>query len=267
MFEEKKLWKERFSQRTRELGKYLPYMFNGFVLIIVMLGVTAYYIRDLLQTLNLSFPLVIICVLGFLLSLSPVYNFLKEPDKVFLLPLENRLRNYIIRCAVISLVFQGHLLLLLLAVFMPLLEKTSHITFEQFLPIFLVLLCLKSWNMALQWKIGFFTEVSSQLFDKVIRFCINTVFLLLYLSGGNPLLLIALLVVMCIYFAYFDNLTKRKGLKWDDLIENEENRMMQFYRIANLFIDVPQLKNTVKRRKWLDFLLRKITFRNPPLLG
>jgi ABC-2 type transport system permease protein len=114
--------------------------------------------------------------------------------------------------------------------------------------------------MASQWKIGFFTEGSFHLFDKVIRFCLNTVFLGLYLSGANPLILLVLSVVMSFYLAYFHSLSKRKGFKWVDLIKSEENRMMQFYRIANLFTDVPQLKDTVKRRKWLDFLLRKITF-------
>jgi ABC-2 type transport system permease protein len=49
--------------------------------------------------------------------------------------------------------------------------------------------------------------------------------------------------------------TKEKGLKWEQLIELEEKRMGAFYRIANLFTDVPKLKDRVKRRKWLDPLV------------
>lgn len=50
------------------------------------------------------------------------------------------------------------------------------------------------------------------------------------------------------------------GLKWDILIDGEEKRMASFYRLANMFTDVPQLKATVKRRKWLDILINRIAF-------
>jgi ABC-2 type transport system permease protein len=50
------------------------------------------------------------------------------------------------------------------------------------------------------------------------------------------------------------------GLKWEQLIEGEEKRMANFYRLANLFTDVPKVKDTVKRRKYLDFFISKIPF-------
>jgi ABC-2 type transport system permease protein len=50
------------------------------------------------------------------------------------------------------------------------------------------------------------------------------------------------------------------GLKWDLLIAQEEKRMASFYRLANLFTDVPKLKDTVKRRKWLDIFIHSISF-------
>jgi ABC-2 type transport system permease protein len=45
------------------------------------------------------------------------------------------------------------------------------------------------------------------------------------------------------------------------LIDLEEKRMTSFYRLANLFTDVPKLKDTVKRRIWLDFLINRISFK------
>jgi ABC-2 type transport system permease protein len=50
------------------------------------------------------------------------------------------------------------------------------------------------------------------------------------------------------------------GLKWDILINQEEKRMASFYRLANMFTDVPKLRDTVKRRKWLDLLINRIAF-------
>ena len=50
------------------------------------------------------------------------------------------------------------------------------------------------------------------------------------------------------------------GLKWDLLIAQEEKRLASFYRLANLFTDVPKLKDTVKRRKWLDIFIQSHFF-------
>jgi ABC-2 type transport system permease protein len=36
--------------------------------------------------------------------------------------------------------------------------------------------------------------------------------------------------------------------------------MASFYRLANMFTDVPQLKATVKRRKWLDIFINQMAF-------
>jgi ABC-2 type transport system permease protein len=52
------------------------------------------------------------------------------------------------------------------------------------------------------------------------------------------------------------------GLKWEYLIDLEEKRMTSFYRIANLFTDVPKFKDRVKRRRWLDWVLGWISFRS-----
>ena len=43
---------------------------------------------------------------------------------------------------------------------------------------------------------------------------------------------------MCI-----SHLAKHKSLKWEAHIEYELRRKQRFYRIANLFTDVPHLKN------------------------
>ncbi len=54
--------------------------------------------------------------------------------------------------------------------------------------------------------------------------------------------------------------TRQKILKWDRLIALEQKRLLSFYRIANLFTDVPSLAGKVARRKWLDGFLVFIPF-------
>ena len=98
------------------------------------------------------------------------------------------------------------------------------------------------------------------LWDWLIRFVLNTVLLFFIIEGAKILYIMVILVIMVGLLAYFYHITKEKTVYWDLLIEREQRRMMSFYRFANLFADVPELKGRVKRRKWLDPVLAGIRF-------
>jgi len=129
-----------------------------------------------------------------------------------------------------------------------------------FLPIFIVLLVIKAWNLAVGWKIHFFVQLSVHRWDLLTRLLMNVFFTYLLLKQASFYLILLLGLIMAAYYGFFHVRTSPLGLKWDLLIEQEQKRMASFYRLANLFTDVPQLKESVKRRKWLDFLLRGISF-------
>jgi ABC-2 type transport system permease protein len=264
MFDDNKLWRERFGKRTKDLGKYLRYIFNGHLMIVLLflLGSAAYYYQNWVKGLPDNFPseiIMAICI-GLFLTYSPVYNFLLEADQVFLLPLENKMKRYFYRSGVISFIFQGYILLLVLAVFMPMFARVSSSGFRPFFPFLIVLLVVKAWNLASGWRIQYFIQPSIYRWDAIVRYFINTSFAFLLFKQANSLILVAIAVVMVLYFRSFYIRTKNSYLKWDLLINQEEKRMNSFYRLANLFTDVPTLKDTVKRRKWLDFLLGSIAF-------
>ncbi|MDV2583759.1 ABC transporter permease, partial [Alkalibacillus haloalkaliphilus] len=44
-------------------------------------------------------------------------------------------------------------------------------------------------------------------------------------------------------------------IKWEHLISIEQKMLMFFYRIANAFTDVPQLKEQVRSRSYLNGML------------
>ncbi|RHW43135.1 ABC transporter permease [Neobacillus notoginsengisoli] len=264
MFDGTRLWKERAGHRVKELGRYLKYIFNGHIVIVLLflLGTAAYYYQEWLKTLDTGFPSEMIgaIVFGLFLTLSPVYNFLREADKVFLLPLEEKLSGFFLRSSIVSGALQSYVLLMLLALFMPLFAKTGGIGFSMFLPTLLLLLAVKAWNIAAQWKVSFQADASSILIDKAIRFLLNAAFSYLLFAGNGFLLLVPFVGIMFAYLGYFHSAARGKGLQWEALIAGEEKRMMAFYRLANLFTDVPHLKENVKRRSWLDFLLSGIPF-------
>jgi ABC-2 type transport system permease protein len=264
MFDDKNLWRDRAGQRVKDLGRYLRYIFNGHLMIVLLflLGSAGYYYQNWIKNLPANFPaeIVMAIILGFFLTQSPVYNFLLEADQVFLLPLEIRLKNYFYRSGIISLIFQGYIILLVLAVFMPMYAHVSKSGFHLFLPFLILLLMLKAWNLACSWRIQYIVQPSAYRWDWIVRYFINTSFMFLLFKQAQFIILIVLAVIMAFYYRSFYGQTKSRGLKWDILISHEEKRMNSFYRLANLFTDVPHLKDTVKRRKYLDFLLGKIHF-------
>jgi len=264
MFDENKLWRDRAGGRMKDLGRYLRYIFNGHLVIVLLffIGTAAFYYQDWIKSLSPSFPapLIIAVIIGIFITYSPIYNFLLEADKVFLLPLEEKLKGYFFRSGVTSFVFQGYILLLILAVLIPIYAHVSGNGFGSFIPFFLVLLLLKAWNLAATWKIQFYVETSVHRWDFLIRYLLNAVFVYLLFKQANLLILIVIGVIMIFYYYSFHGRTTKMGLKWDQLIEAEEKRMASFYRLANLFTDVPKLKDTVKRRKYLDLLIIRIPF-------
>lgn len=265
MFDEKKLWKDRFYTRVKELGRYLRYIFNGHIVIVLvfLLGGAAYYYQNWIKTIPSDFPVawIMAIILGITLTVSSVYNFLLEADRIFLLPLENRMQRYFLHSGVASLVFQGYILLLILAVLMPLYAHVNTNGFRVFIPFFIALLIIKAWNFAVSWKAQYFIPTSVKVMDCSIRLILNVSFAYFLLKHGNLIILLFLVVLMAVYYRLLSIRSKNNGLKWDKLIDQEERRLNSFYRLANLFTDVPKLKEAVHRRKWLDFLTKPITSR------
>ncbi|MDR6124645.1 ABC-2 type transport system permease protein [Bacillus sp. SLBN-46] len=264
MFDDKKLWKDRAGGRVRDLGRYLRYIFNGHLVIVLLflIGTGAFYYQQWVEKLSSNFPaeIIIAVVIGLFLTYSPVYNFLLEADKVYILPLEDKLKGYFFRSGIASFVFQGYILLMVLAVLMPMYAHVDSSGFQLFLPYLIVLLALKGWNLATSWRIHYFVQNSVHRWDMVVRYFINAVCTFLLFKQANVFILFILVVVMAFYYRFFYVRTKKMGLKWDLLIDHEEKRMASFYRLANMFTDVPKLKDTVKRRKWLDWLISNIPF-------
>lgn len=264
MFDAKKLWRDRAGGRMKELGRYLRYIFNGHLVIVLLflLGTGAFYYQRWVETLTADFPaeIIIAVFIGLFLTYSPVYNFLFEADKVFILALEEKLKGYFMRSGLVSFIFQGYILLMIFAAFMPIYAKVSGNGFGMFLPFLIVLLAVKAWNLGVSWQIDYFVEPSVHRWDMIVRYFMNLTISYLLLKQANIVILLLLALVMSIYFWYFYSRTRNMGLKWDLLIDQEEKRMASFYRLANMFTDVPKLKDSVKRRKWLDIFINNIPF-------
>lgn len=254
------IWKKRIIDYNQELQKYLKYMFNDHLLFVLIFAVggAAFTYNQWVKTLEPSFPAAYIMafILGLILAWSPVYTFLKEADAVFLLPLENRLSGYFRKSIWISFMFQSYIQLIVLAALMPMYVAVSSNGFNSFFPLLALVLALKVWNLYVRWFMLRYQEREAHWIDSIIRFLLSGSLLLLILSDAPILTTIAVAVIMAGYLFYFYQATKKKNLKWDLLIHLEQQRMLMFYRIANMFTDVPKLKGKVHRRRWLDFIVK-----------
>jgi ABC-2 type transport system permease protein len=264
MFDEKLLWKERLARTSKELSSYLRYIFNGHLVIVLifLLGTAAFYYQEWLKTIPQSFPssLIMAVLLALLLTYSPIFTFMSEADRIFLLPLETRLEGFFKKSIWISFFGQIYLLLIGLAVLMPLYAAVNQGNFKRFFPFLLIMLIVKFVNLMIRWHLQYYRESNVSRMDSIIRFFVNLVLLYLLFSNASIYFVMAALVILLGLYVYYKNHTKEKGLNWDLLIEQDERRMTSFYRLANLFTDVPKLKNRIKRRKWLDGLLVRIRY-------
>ncbi|MBN6887643.1 ABC-2 type transport system permease protein [Cytobacillus horneckiae] len=264
MFNEQRLWKDRLSKRIKELSRYLKYIFNGHIVIVMvfLIGTAAYYYQEWVKGLPQDYPvsLIMAVILGLLVTYSPIYTFLEEADRVFLLPLEERLNGYFKKAIFVSFLFSAYMIIIGLAVFMPMYASVNNGSFGSFLPFLAVLLLLKILNFTIRWRVQYFINNQTHLLDSLVRFFVNGTFLYLLFEGASLIFLAIVGAILLLLYGYYFVKTKEKGLKWEYLIQSEERRMASFYRLANMFTDVPHLKERIKRRKWLDWLLINIPF-------
>ncbi|MFJ8244561.1 ABC transporter permease [Peribacillus asahii] len=258
-------WKERFVSYSKEMQRYLRYIFNGHLVFVMVIafGGAAYYYSNWVKTLHSDFPAVPIMavILALLVTRSPIHTFLREADTVFILPVETQLKPYFTRSILLSWFLQSYMLLLVLAALMPMYAKVTGSGMNDFVTVLIVLLLVKMINLNSQWYVLKYQEVSTSRIDLLLRFVINVVLLYVVLDKASIWVSVLILCILLGLFAYYRGATRQKALQWERLVALESKRLQAFYRLANLFTDVPSLGSKVARRKWLDFLLSFIPYK------
>lgn len=264
MIDANKLWKQRFQLYVKDTRRYLKLIFNDhfkFVLLFAV-GGGAYYYQNWLKTLPEDFPsaLIIAVIAAFVLTQSPIQTFLKEADLVFLLPVETELKSYFNRSIIFSYMLQCYLLIFVIAALGPLYLHQPDTSIKELLIITVLLVIVKGVNIMTRWYVQFAPDKSALRTDQFVRFALNFIFTYFLVLGAHWIFVFIIGVLFLILFVYFFLAAKGKGLKWEQLIEMEAQRMMTFYRIANMFTDVPKLKEQVRRRSWLNWLTNRLPF-------
>src|SRR5699024_10078013 len=224
----------------------------------------AYYYQAWLAQLPENFPTAIIIgiTFGLVVSYSPVRTLLKEPDLVFLIVAEKKMNAYFRNAIIYSFLIQLYLVLLIGAALGPLYtasfpEREGNL----YLLTILVLFIFKASNLLINWWMYRVRESRMRNREMGIRIVVN-IFVFYFIISGEMLLAGVMTVLFAAVFLYsYMTARKQPGILWDLLLEKDQNRMQSFYRIANMFSDVPHIKNRISKRQWLvSFATRKIPF-------
>jgi ABC-2 type transport system permease protein len=266
MFDSHAFYKKRISEHLKETSRYLRYIFNGHIAFasFFFIAVAAYYYQQALTELPDNFPTSIIIgvAFGLVASYSPVRTLLKEPDLVFLIAAESKMNTYFRNALIYSFLIQLYVVFLIAAALGPLYfasfpERAGNV----YLLTIAVLLIFKVGNLVANWWMLKVRDPWMRQVDMGVRMVLNAAIFYLMVNG-NMLLAGIATVLFAIVFLY--NLAisrKQAGLHWSLLVEKDSQRMQAFYRIANMFAEVPHLKTPIKKRAWLVSL-----FSNLPLM-
>ncbi|AOM04242.1 MULTISPECIES: ABC transporter permease EcsB [Bacillus] len=253
------LWKERFRQFLKEVRTYSKYVFNDHLkfIFVFIIGAGAYYYQQWLQTLTTSFPtaLVMAVLIGLVLTAGSIQTLLKEADLVYLLPVEEKLKPYFTKAFLFTFMIQLYIIAIVAAALAPLYFQQMKQTGAGYIWIVLAFVIVKAWNLFVAWEKSFLTDQNIQRADWFIRFILNGLFVYFLVERTSVLFIGGIVLLMVLYLAIMHQMVKGKPLNWEYLISEEGKKMMLLYRIANMFVDVPALKERVSRRKWLDFIL------------
>ncbi|HFK1516457.1 TPA: ABC transporter permease EcsB [Bacillus cereus] len=256
------LWKERFRHFLQEVRTYSKYVFNDHLkfIFVFIIGAGAYYYQQWLQTLTPSFPtaLVMAVLLGLVLTAGSIQTLLKEADLVYLLPVEEKLKPYFTKAFLFTFMIQLYIIAIVAAALAPLYFQQMKQTGVAYIWIVIAFVIVKAWNLFVAWEKSFLTDQNIQRADWFIRFILNVLFVYFLVERTSVMFIGGIILLMVLYLAIMHQMVKGKPLNWEYLISEEGKKMMLLYRIANMFVDVPALKERVARRKWLDFILSMI---------
>lgn len=254
------LWKKRLNLYLKRMIKYYRYVFNDHFVIalLFLLGGISYTYSNFIKSLNvdLSYPWakpVVIIVLLVMLQFGKVGTLIDEPDKVFLLPQEKGMREYLMKAQKRAWVSNSVIQIVVWIVLLPFIYYGVHLNLVESIILLLSQVALKVAQVNLFFIRAFEAKYQAGKYSLIFNYVV-------------PLIVYTLGLYASIYFAlgltvglilYLKSLPKNKIIQWNYLIDVEKLRLMRKYSFFNLFTDVPQVKKKAKRRKYLDCLIPK----------
>ncbi|MCK1989289.1 ABC transporter permease [Lysinibacillus fusiformis] len=257
------VWSSRFMHYIGEVQKYMQFIFTGHIAIVLvfLIGAGGYQYSEWLKVVQSDFPAetLIAVFIGVLLAFSRPTTLLREPDQVYLLPLESKMSLYFSKALAWTFWSQVWIVAIVYIVSIPLLKAVTDLTTGDIWSIFLLVIVLKYISVLGEFSYRYSERGQMVWVDRLIRAIIFAAAVFMGLQA-QLLLSIVATVISVIYIIVFRKKSTGEPVPYEHFVKLEQNRMMSFYRFANYFTDVPHLHGSIRRRGWMDWLYKFVPY-------
>ncbi|WP_268912943.1 ABC transporter permease [Lentilactobacillus sp. SPB1-3] len=253
------LFKNRLSSHLTEMLKYLRLVFNDYFVLALMfmIGGLGYYYSGVLKSLHQGTwwaALLMIVIFTASLQLGRLATLLEDPDYVFWLPKESEMHRYFKSGFNYSLVIAIVVQVVVWFISMPFMVRTMHV---QMIFLLISLILLK-----ITWLLSDYVrkfKIKTWLANRtIIRFCLPIITLVASFYINSIVGMIISIIFLLTLMWYARKLSGNVPVDWRDAIDDENSRMHTIYSFFNLFTDVKEIGGSVKRRRYLDWLVNRI---------
>ncbi|MGQ5709652.1 ABC transporter permease [Lactobacillus sp. PSON] len=253
--------KKRLNENFKQSVKYLTLVFNDFFILalIFLFGALMFWYAQSMKTMpsNLWFYKPLVGILLWLpLLTGHLVTLIREADMQFLFTQDKNMGQYLKPMFRYSLILPVILELLLAGILFPFANLKAQMGVVNYILLVIVALILKYDELC--------AEENNLYFGQKINFNILSLLALIIMIASSYWEVIGLcLGVIGMFFepnfqpAFGNKINKKNLFDWRYAIDTERLRKDRVYSIFSMFTDVQEKQVTIKRRKYLDFLLPK----------
>lgn len=257
------VWSKRFNHYINEVQKYMRFVFTGHLALVLVfvIGAVGYQYSKWLKVVSDAFPgeWVVATVVGLILAFSRPVTLLREPDQVYLLPLESKMPYFFKKALNWTFWSQVGLAAVVYIIGIPLLKAVTELSPLMIWLGLAIVVVLKYLNVQIEFNYRYCNRGNNTLVDRIARVLISILAVQAMLASN-----FALAIIIIVLFIFYNGALKRRvkaqPIPYEHFVKLEQNRMMGFYRFANYFTDVPHLRGSIRRRGWLNFVYNLIPY-------
>ncbi|MCD8899331.1 ABC transporter permease [Staphylococcus gallinarum] len=251
--------KQLFIQRKREIAKekryYNKFIFNGHfsVFLVILLGAFIMGYAGWLQSIpkHINYALIASVVMA-VISIFPIRTLLKDADRLFLLPFEKHMSEYMKQSISYSYFTRIGLQILMIVILFPLFYVLNGQTFGFYVIFAILALLLPLLGLVLKWLWYKYKLESWSLYTLLLIIYTSSYYVALGVKSIASIVAVFILIGLAIILY---KSTDKHLFPWEKLIKIEQQHHINYYKFVNMFTDVKHLKETAVRRSYLDPLL------------
>ncbi|AWB45837.1 ABC transporter [Paenibacillus sp. CAA11] len=250
-------------RKTAFWGKvlpYFPYMMQSGVAVVLLgliIAFSAWY-TSFLRNIPEGIPirLIMLILLAPLTVAASFRTYLQPADTVFLLPMEQRMREYFKPAFKSGVIYKliGLYILLLLA--WPMYTR-AELDAKPFLATAAVLLVLKLISSYGGWQELRSVSIRARQGLRLLRWALLLLMIAAWLWQPAERSLIFILLVLATYLVILKVIPKHRT-PWDTLIAVEKTQASRVLMILGWFVDIPAEGQKISRRRWLSGVGQRI---------